>query len=83
MLSDIIKKKLDVGVAASIPDLKYNKAGKPTSKELASAIETVRDLLFREFGEKYSFTISGDGYVLASQHPGITIHAVVTGSEEK
>jgi hypothetical protein len=72
MLSDILSKK-----APEVQDLRYSKAGKPTSLELAEAIETLRDLLFRQFGVNYSFTVSGDGYVLGASHPGITVHAVV------
>lgn len=73
MLSDLITKK-----KAESDSLRYNKAGKPTTQELAESIETLRDLLFRHFGTNYSFTISGDGYVLAAAHPGITIHAVTS-----
>lgn len=71
MLSDRLKK------SEPTHSLLYSKHGKPIPQELAEAIESLRDKLFRQYGVNYTFTVCGDGYVLAAAQPGITIHAVV------
>jgi len=58
---------------------RYNKAGTPTTLEVAEAIETLRNALFREYGCDYSFAVVGRGYVLgASNKVDGVIHAVTS-----
>lgn len=47
---------------------RFNKAGEPTTKQIAETIETLRDLLFREYGTDYSFAINAKGAVLAASN---------------
>jgi hypothetical protein len=57
---------------------RFNKAGTPTSKPVAEAIEALRDALFREYGEDYAFAVCGKGHVLGASHfPNTVIHAVI------
>lgn len=57
---------------------RFNKAGAPTCKAVAEAIETLRDALFREYGCDYAFAVVAHGEVLgASNKENGIIHAVV------
>lgn len=57
---------------------RYNKAGRPTSRSVAEAIEALRDALFREYGCDYVFAVMGNGHVLgASNKENGIIHAVI------
>lgn len=45
-----------------------NLVAHPTTKEIACAIETMRDLLRYEYGSDFSFSVAGNGYTLAASN---------------
>ena len=59
---------------------RYSKAGEPTTLAVATAIESLRDALFREFGTEYAFSVLGRGAPLGAALPDTTIHAVIRES---
>lgn len=63
-----------------------NKAGEPTTLEVAEAVERMRDALWRQYGERATFVVhlvatesSRDvvGTIAASIGPEYKIHAVI------
>lgn len=66
-----------------VPDKRYNKAGDPTTQEIAEAIERLRDLLFREYGTDFSFSVHGKDQLLAATYLDTTIHACMRGPEKR
>ena len=64
--------------------MKTPRAGEPTTREIAEAIERLRDLLFRSYGPDYSFLVVGRGAILGgSTAPGGIVEAVTRESEAK
>ncbi|MGN6105429.1 MAG: hypothetical protein ACTHU0_10020 [Kofleriaceae bacterium] len=63
--------------------MRYNKAGKPTTVAVAEAIERMRDVLFREYGMDFAFSVVARGAVLAAADTqNRIIHAVTCSRSE-
>lgn len=61
---------------------RYNKAGHPTSVEIAVLIEQLRDALFREYGLDYAFFVAAERGVVAAAYGDCTVHAVIRDTRE-
>ena len=54
----------------------FHKAGEPVPLAVATAIESLRDVLFREYGTDYAFSVVARGACIGASMPGTVIEAV-------